>query len=263
MNFPLKSRPKGQHRIKIISIVVLFCFLSLSAFLFPNTLRNIIYSVAKPIWTAGDFVTNSFKSVGGYFVSKNNLSKQNLSLQDQVSSLELKVIDYDTLQKQNEELKNLLGRTGAPNGILSRVLSKPPSSPYDTLIIDVGESNGISKGDKVYLSANIIVGLVTNVTPHTSLVTLFSSSGQKTESVLLRTGTTYEISGEGGANFHIEVPKDADIIWGDVFEYPSLTSSVMGSVYYIDSNSQSSFKTVYIRIPGNVFQSKWVFVERQ
>jgi len=28
-------------------------------------------------------------------------------------------------------------------------------------------------------------------------------------------------------------------------------------------NSQSSFKTIYLRIPGNIFSSKYIFVESQ
>jgi hypothetical protein len=60
----------------------------------------------------------------------------------------------------------------------------------------------------------------------------------------------------------VEVPKDADILWGDVFEYPNLKTSVVGSVYYVDQSAQSSFKTIYIRVPGNIFQTKWVMVEK-
>ena len=93
-------------------------------------------------------------------------------------------------------------------------------------------------------------------------MTLFSSSNQKQESVVLRTGASFEIFGKGGSNFQMEVPKDTDIIWGDVFEHPGLTTSVIGTVYYIDSNSQSSFKTIFMRVPGNVFDAKWVFVEK-
>ena len=108
----------------------------------------------------------------------------------------------------------------------------------------------------------VVIGTITKVTPRSSLVTLFSSGSQKQELVLERTGTTYELVGQGGANLSVEVPKDADVLWGDIFVYPGLTSSVVGSVYYIDVNAQSSFKTVYVRIPGNVFDSRWVYVEK-
>ena len=145
--------------------------------------------------------------------------------------------------------------------VLSRVLSKPPYSPYDTFVVDVGSNEGILQGSKVYLSDNIIIGVVKNVTSQTTLVELFSSGSLKQEAVLSRTGESFTLVGQGGANFKIEVPKDTDILWGDVFVYPNMQHYVLGSVYYIDVNSQSSFKTVYLRIPGNVFSVQYVFVE--
>ncbi|MEI6842966.1 MAG: rod shape-determining protein MreC [bacterium] len=262
MNFPLRTKQKNDSKWKYISMAVLFCILSFLLFAFPKGTRSFFYYVSKPIWTGRDSFINSIQNVGNYFVSKNSLAKENMSLQDEVASLRLKELDYDILQRENAELKNMAGMTTNQNRILSRVLSKPPTSPYDTLVINSGSAEGLVKGNKVYLSGNIIIGVVTDITPHTSLVTLFSSGEETQSSVLERTGTSYDLSGRGGANFSLEAPKDADILWGDVFVYPGSTSSVIGSVYYIDSNSQSSFKTVYIRTPGNVFSTKWVYVEK-
>ena len=262
MSFLLKSKPKSENRFKFIIVILLFLFLLLLSFIFSGAIRNLTYFVARPIWTVRDLTANSLRTFGNYFVSKNQLYKQNLALEDEVSALQLRVIDYDALQKQNEELKNQLGRINNSSFVISRVLSKPPQSPYDTLVIDVGSGDGFATGDKVYLSDNIIIGTITDITIHNSLVTLFSAGGQKLEAVNSRTGTSFSIVGQGGANFKVEVPKDADVIWGDIFGYPALTTSVIGSVYYIDNNPQSSFKTVYIRTPGNVFESKWVFVEK-
>jgi cell shape-determining protein MreC len=167
------------------------------------------------------------------------------------------------LSKEFEDLKNQFSRKdGTSSGIVSRVLSEPPYSPYDTLVIDAGSSEGVSLGDQVYVSDNIIVGMIKNVTPHTSLVELFSNGANEQEATLARTGATFVLKGAGGANMKLEVPKDTDVIWGDIFLYPKLSPSTIGSVYYIDVNSQSSFKTVYIRMPGNVFSVKYVLIEK-
>ena len=114
----------------------------------------------------------------------------------------------------------------------------------------------------VYLSGNVIVGSIVSVTSHASLVELFSKNTVGQEATILRTGNSFELVGRGGANFAVEVPKDTDIALGDTALYPGLSESVIANVYAIDSNPQSSFKTVYLRIPGNVFQSKYVFVEK-
>ena len=262
MSYLLKSKPRRGYPWKAISIVSLFIFFSLFSYLFPVALRTISYDISKPIWFLSDVTTNSFTKIRDFFILKNDLIKENLSLKDQVVELQLKTIDYDTVVKENQGLKNQYGRVESSSRILSGVLSKPPLSPYDTLIIDVGASQGVTLGNKVYLSGNIIIGLITSVTSRASLVRLFSSGGEKQEAILSRTGASFELVGRGGENLQIEVPKDTDILWGDSFVYPGLSSSIIGNVYYIDTNSQSSFKTIYLRIPGNVFSSKYVFVEK-
>ena len=193
-------------------------------------------------------------------------------MQNQITTLQLKQVDYDAINKENQDLKNLFGRSngnigietvsGTNSRILARVLSAPPVSPYDTFVLSAGSDSGLAVGDKVYISDTILIGEIASVTGKNSTVNLFSKSGMTNSLTLSRTGAVYEVKGQGGANMSVEVPKDADILWGDVFEYPNTETSVVGSVYYIDQSAQSSFKTVYIRVPGNVFQTQWVMVDK-
>ncbi len=262
MNYPLKSKPKRGNGRQIILVTVLFLIISATLFLFPNAIRSMSYGIARPFWVVGDVVSKPFTQVHDFFTFKSSLVAENNSIKDELSRLKLKEIDYDAILQENQTLKESLGRTTSGTRVLARILSKPPQSPYDTFVIDAGSSEGLTPGNKVYLSDTTIIGLVTNVTTHTSLVELFSSGNKTLQTSNSRTGATFSITGIGGANMKIEVPKDTDILWGDVFIYPGLSTSVIGSVYYIDTNSQSSFKTAYIRMPGNVFSSQSVFVEK-
>ena len=262
MNYLPRNKFSRQNHWKIISIVVFFLILSIFGFLFPDFSRTTAYTMAVPLWSVGEKIRVAFFSVKNFFVFKNFLIQKNLSLQDEVAGLKLKEMDYDALVKENNDLKWQFGREGNSTRVISAIISAPPHSPYDTLIIDTGSSLGIVSGDKVFLSDKIIIGEISSVTSHTSIVNLFSSSGQKQEAISLRTGASFELIGHGGLNFQFEVPKDTDIILGDTFSYPGLSQNIMANVYYIDSNSQSSFKTIYSRIPKNVFSSKYVFVEK-
>ncbi len=261
MNYLLKSKPKNDSLGKIIAVVVLFCLLALSEFFFGNNIRNISHAVAKPLWSASKSVTEPFSKVKGFFSFKSSLVSKNLAQEEELLSLRLKKIDYEVLSKEFDDLKNQLGREGDTPRKISRVLSRPPLSPYDTFVIDIGREDGVSLGSRVYISENIIIGLVKNVTPHTSLVELFSNGDSEQEATLSRTGSSFILKGQGGGNLKLEVPKDADILWGDVFLYPKFTPAMIGSVYYIDENSQNSFKQIYIRVPGSIFSNKYVFVE--
>ncbi len=263
MNYPLKSKPRRESRGKLIVAGVLFCVLAVCAYVFPNGLRTAMYTISRPVWLVRDTIASSASSIKNFFVFKNTLIIRTASLEEELSTLKLKQADYEIVVKENEELKNQLGRTKDATRVIARVLSKPPQSPYDTLIIDIGSKEGVTKGDKVFLAGNVILGFVTDITPHSSVVSLFSTGSQKQSAVLERTGATYELMGKGGANLQVEVPRDADILWGDTFVYPDLSPAIIGTVYFIDTTSQSSLKTIFLRIPGNVFENKWVFVEKR
>lgn len=263
MNYLLKSKPKNEQKGKIIAVFVIFLFLSLFGFLFPIFTRGFFLTVAEPLWSGSSFIVKPFGSIKNYFSLKGSLAKENSKLEEELKALRLRDVDYELLLKENETLKIRLGRNMGFNRTISRVLSKPPRSPYDTLIIDSGLLHNVNVGDMVFSSENILIGRVNEVTSNKSVVQLFSSGSISQESILLRTGASFTLIGSGGANFKIEVPKDTDVLWGDAFAYPGFSSSVMAIVYYIDTSSQGSFKTVYLRIPGNVFQIQWAYVESQ
>lgn len=260
MNYHLKSKKNNNFKkILIIGILVLLVFL-IYKITFPF-FRSFAHTTAVPVWTFRDYVANSFASIGNIFESKDSLIIENEVLKEEIKGLKLKQMEYEVLVKENSELKALFGRDNLKNKIITKIVSKPPRSPYDTLIIDAGSRDGVKKDSLVYISNNVVVGKVSDVLENSSVVTLFSTGGYKQESMLERTGAVFELIGKGNANLSIELPKDTDIVWGDVFLYPSVDSSIIGNVYYIDTNSQSAFKTVFIRVPGNVFESKWLFVE--
>ncbi len=263
MSYLLKSKPKKTISLKVIFAILFFVFLFALSFFFQNSLKGISYTIAKPFWSIADYSLKPFPFLVNFIKTKNSLIEENLNLKDEVSRLKMKEIDYDILLKQTDDLKSQLGRINTIGKTVARILSKPPLSPYDTFVVDIGENAGLQVESKVFISDNIIIGIVKNVNSSTALVELFSSSGVEHEAVSERTGTTFKLVGLGGGNFKIEVPKDVDILWGDSFVYPNLASAVLGNVYFIDTNVQSSFKTIYIRTPVNVFGSKYVFIERQ
>lgn len=261
MSYLLKSKPPRKHFLKKATLIIfVFCFFMLLELFFTNAVIRISHTIAKPLWFGSNFLTKPLYEVKNFFTSKNELIKKNLELENEIMVLKLKEIDYNLLSKEFDELKNQFGRE-ADSRVVARILSRPPQSPYDTLVIDLGSLSGVLQDSKVYISENIIIGLVKEITPNTSLVELFSSGNKKQEAAVSRTGSSYILNGLGGGNFVLEVPKDTDIIWGDVFLYPEFSPSILGTVYYIDSSSQSSFKKIYIRVPGNIFSNKYVFIK--
>jgi hypothetical protein len=69
------------------------------------------------------------------------------------------------------------------------------------------------------------------------------------------------LEGRGGGTLALTVPVETDLAWGDVIVYPQFSSRIIGMVYYIDTESQTSLKTAYVRVPSNVFSTKWIWVD--
>ncbi len=232
----------------------------LLTFFFPGFFRSSAQMAMKPLWFLKEKTGNTFSFATNFISFKSSLIKENEILKDELGRLRLNKIDYDILFKENEELKAMLGMKKSEMRIVSNVLSKPPQSPYDTFVLGSGKNSGVQVGNKVYISDNIIIGEISDVSDDTSVARLFSTGGEKHEVILARTGESFVITGSGGENFTVEVPKDADIVWGDSLVHPGNSDYILATVYYVDISSQSSFKTINMRVPGGVNKIKRVFV---
>jgi cell shape-determining protein MreC len=260
MNFLLKSKPKKTFDSKtVIAISVFLLFLVLSV-IFPGFFRGTTQALMKPLWLFRYKTGDTFSFAWNFISFKSSLIKENELLKDELGRLRLTKIDYDVLFKENEELKAMLSMKKSSMRAVANVLSKPPQSPFDTMVLASGKNAGIEIGNKVYISDNIIIGQISDVSDETSVVKLFSTGGEKIEVILLRTGQSFVITGSGGENFSLEIPKDTDIVWGDSLVLQGSSDFVLATVYFVDSSSQSSFKTVHMRVPGNLYQTKRVFV---
>ncbi len=260
MNFLLKSKPKRNFDPKIVTVVVVFLVLMLASFLFPSFLRNSSQLFMRPFWAFKEKTYGTFSFAWDFISFKSSLIKENELLKDEVGRLRLTKIDYDTLFKENEELKAMVAMKKSSMRAIANILSKPPQSPFDTLVLSSGKDAGLEVGNKVYISDSIIIGTVSDVLNETSVARLYSAPGEKSEVVLSRTGQSFVIEGSGGENFTLEVPKDTDILWGDSLVLQGSSDFVLATVYFVDSSSQSSFKTVHMRVPVSLYQVKRVFI---
>lgn len=261
MNYPQRNKTKRNFSPGMVFVGGLFIFLLFVQYFFGTGIKELFVMAYKPVWAVKEVVLKPISGIDGYFSSKISLVNENRVLRDQLTKLQLKEYDYDLLQKENDDLKSQLGRSDKNKKIIANIIAKPPTSPYDTFIIDAGAEDGVTTGSKAYLSEKIIAGEVTEVRKNSSVVSLFSTANKNTQVTLERTGAGYNLVGQGGQNYRLEAPKDTDIVWGDVLTYPDGERSIVGQVYYIDTNSQSAFKTAYIKPPVNIFSYKTVLIE--
>ena len=141
-------------------------------------------------------------------------------------------------------------------------MTKPNHSPYDTIIIDIGNNVGIKEGDTVYANGNIPIGNINKVYDKTSLVTLYTNPGQKTEGFVNGLNAGVEIIGRGGGNFEMIIPIELLVEKGTIIYTPDNTSLVVALVDEVISKPSDPFKKVLLSSPVNIQNLKWVQVEK-
>lgn len=262
MNYLPNNRNKNKVK-KVIYLFILLLFFVIVFFSFKFYSESISRSlnvITYPVWKAKSFIVSKIDNNIYFFKSKKDLLNENIILKDKLKNFEVQSLIYANVLLENQDLKSYLGRSEQEDNIFAVVLSKPPISPYDSLIIDVGENYNLNKGDFVITLENLIIGKVEEVYSKTSKVSLFSSSGLKFQAENMRNSVPLEVSGRGGGNFISTVPEEADFEVGDVIIVLDLNIFVLGTVLEIENDPTSSFKNLYIKSPVNIFKLRNIIV---
>ncbi len=253
-NYEVKERRKKIVTFSIV-IVILIIFFSTP---FGS---KILFAVVKPFWKSENNSIGFISSKNDLLRSKSSLIEENQNLKDELEKSKQQSELFATLQAENEELKNILGRKSQKEKlILSAVLVKPFFSPYDTLIIDVGSNAGIKEGDTVIADGDTHIGYIKEVYGNSSKVVLYSSNGEVVKVLIGPNNIEKEAKGIGAGNFLIEAPVESGISEGDTIVIPSISTNVFGIVEKIEKKENDSIEKVFFKSSVNINELKWVEV---
>jgi len=199
--------------------------------------------------TTGQSITTFFS----LFSSNASLKNRNNQLEQELLAKDASLADQEILVKENADLKSMLHFKNETGNILARVMSKPPFTPYDVFVVDIGEESGVVVGNRVMIG-QIYIGTVTSVSSDSSLVTLLSTSENVSEAYIGDEALPVTLNGRGGGNFETTLPLGSKIKEGDlVVSYYSRTPYQMGKVSKIIDNEDNTFMTVLITLPFNLY----------
>jgi rod shape-determining protein MreC len=217
-----------------------------------------VHTAAVPLWKAGDSIASTFKPFA-FFSSRREVYLENKDLKTQVDVLSAKLVDRSLLREENKKLKELLGREGESSRVLGVVLSRPARTPYDTLVVDVGEKHGVSKGDRVVLES-VLLGEVSEVYYSSSKVTLFSTAGNAIQVIVGTEGIPAEAVGKGGGVYEITLPRESEVYVGDTVYLSNLEPLVLGVVDTIEEDPNDAFETIHVMSAINPYTISFVEV---
>ena len=242
-----------------IGFGVFFIFVLLGVLSWMGGFLNFI---GRPIWKVEKYISNSFYNTNYIFKTKASITNENHNLIEEISSLRLSMVDYKILKEENDKLKELMNRLPSKNDfVLGNILTKPNHSPYDTIIIDIGKKDNIKEGDLIYANGNIPIGSIGKVYDKTSLVTLYSNPGQKTEGFMDVSNASVELTGRGGGNFEMIIPLELSAEKGTVVYLPGSSSTILATIDEVISKPSDPFKKVILSSPVNIQNLKWVQVK--
>lgn len=257
-NFPQRHRRKRflfPLAAGLLAIVIASVFM-LEAF---SGVRAGVHQLARPLWEAGSVGGQSFWNVIAQLRTRQALINENEALRTQLATQQLSLLEQELVEAENKRLRELWEKRTFDKTVLGQVLARPPLSPYDTLVLDVGESDGVMQGN-IVLVDGVPIGSVVRVYARTALVELFSTSGRQIEIVLGASSTPLTAVGQGGGFFLAEISREILVAAGDPVALAGFTPHIFGVVETVDAESADPFVTARFQNPVNMNDVVWVEV---
>ncbi len=260
-----RTNVSGRHdRTKAAFIVSLLILAFTVHLVFPTFYARLLTPIASFIWTSTGSVGNGLGNMAGLVRSKYSLLQENAALKEEVRSRDVQATLLKDSVAKNNALQALLGRGSVAKGfkdVLAVVLSRPPLSAYDTVIIDIGAKDGVKMGDKVYVDGTVLIGDVAEVLSGTSKVSLFSTPGREMQVQVGTSKTAVIATGRGAGNFILTMPVENGIQVGDSVVLPQLREHVFGTVAHVSADASDSLQTILFKTPLNINELHYVQVE--
>lgn len=152
-----------------------------------------------------------------------------------------------------ERIKELSGFSPDLTGVMAQVISRPPTSPYDVLIVSPGEDAGVRTGMIAYTSASTPLGTVELVSKQSARILLYSAPERVTEGWVGAQKVPVSLIGRGAGAFVGELSKDAAVLVGDGVFIPGEGSQLIGTVHEVIASPSSPTVVIQVRPLTNPF----------
>lgn len=159
--------------------------------------------------------------------------RQSITDQDQPGA-NLDNIELDRLRAENTALRTVLGSENETR-IAAGVIGRPTNLPYDVLVIDKGERDGIVKDAPVYVGTNQVIGFIVAVYKESSVAALVTTPGWSSTVYIYGPNIYTTAVGQGGGIARVHTPQGIKLEEGNIVVVPSLSDGIFGRISAVDS----------------------------
>lgn len=251
----LRSDKKRNITSFIVPIVIAFAVLYGGR----DAVAKLATFVTMPVYAVRQYMEESSGTIPVFFRSRNDLDEQIRTLEQEVAKRQGLDTTLLYLMEENKELRQMLQASSSPQ-ILAGVISRPPNTPYDTMIIDQGSDNGIVLNAPVFYGGGQAIGYVERVFARSAQVTLFSSPEVESTVYVFGPNIFTTAYGEGGGIIRLSVPQGITIGKDNVVILPSLESGVLGAIDDIQSIPTEPEQHAYVTLDASLQSIRMVYV---
>lgn len=258
------ERTRKKKEMRAWGMVWILCGVLLLAFLIILG-RGYVRAIFAPLFGAKTAVITAGETIGDRMLrSKRSLVSEIDQLQIQVNELASLRAHLAVVEDENKSLRELFsyyeGKEVASNSQLraAAVIGKPSQTLYNRIIIDQGSNHSILPDQSVGIHGTTLLGIIREVRPTSSIVELYSSPSFAFDGMIRSSGVTVPVTGDGGGNFIVQVPREITVAENDILTLASNPTMVVGIIKSVTFDARDPFQTVRARTPVNIQELKYV-----
>lgn len=158
-----------KFKILLAVVALLFGMMLYSASVdgIANIPKNLLSMITTPFQKASAYLSNATGDFFDTFLNASNHAKENDALKKEIDELNQKLVDYEALKDENEQLREITGiKDLHPDFeiVNASVMGRDPADRYGSFTIDKGSLHGVSINDPVITGSGLI-GIVSDVSP--------------------------------------------------------------------------------------------------
>ena len=165
-----------------------------------------------------------------------------------LSRVRYQALLYGLLSDENAKLRQAAKFVGTTASVTARVVTRPPQTHYDTLLIDAGTSAGIQENNLVVFEG-VLLGKIVSPTSQSATVQLFSSPGSERDVIVGNPSTVAIARGLGGGAFELAVPQGVKVLPGDAVRVSATNPMLLAVVTSVSSEAKDASQTVRCASP--------------
>lgn len=208
-------------------------------------LPNLFWSAMAPVFSLGNGLASSSHAFFAGFENASALALKNEQLESENAAL---ASENHALTENAAAAAELSG-----SGIVAGVVSRPPESPYDTLVVAGGSKRGVLAGMEAFGPGGVPVGVVTDILADFSRVTLFSSPNVSVQAWVGAKKIPLALSGAGAGAFRASLARTAGVNAGDEVFLAAGGALPIGTVTNVDTDPSSPVVVLAIQGAVNLF----------